>query len=409
MNSRMEKHEANLLRQTPIGRLKWQEDGMRQQILSPCQLKFVLLGMTKNELDEVRRTISLRHASSLKKQELVEKLRVIIPQQATEVFARFDEERYQLAQNLIRSGGILYQPHISPAMAKYLRKNGLIFIGNHKGRKAIIMPEEVVAAFQQAEGPELARKVRRNSQWIRLTQGLLFYYGVLDFTQAKERLEHLTGERINVLEYGNVISAAARCYRQMEDTLSGVASRRVLNPDAIKKEQKARADIAYYPATKEQLLAAGQPDYTEQTPALQEFIHFLWENCHMPSTAAGEIAGTILNRIDEGCTVEELLDDLRGHLHLNSHPMAEALTEKLQELFNHTRRWALKGHTPAEIFRDEAELLQSRPGHSKQPETNLFDIRTGNKVRGNDSCLCGSGKTFKQCCGTRLHCRRSHR
>ncbi|MEN6565496.1 MAG: hypothetical protein ABFC57_04280 [Veillonellales bacterium] len=392
MDTGFEKHAENLMPEAMPSRLKWQADGrperrnswLGQQIISPYQLKIMLLGMTKDELDEVRKNLSVRNASSLKKQKLVERLLVAIPLQASEVFACFDEERYQLAQKLVKSGGIIYQPHISPTLANYLRKHGLIFFGNHNGRKAIIMPEEVAVVFRRAAGPELARKVKRNSQWIRLTQGMLFYYGVLDFTQAKDQLEQLTGEGINILEYVNVISGAIRCYDQMEDTLSGVADSRVLNPNAIKRKQQAIAAIDYYPFDKQQLLQASQPDYKEQTPALHDITSFLCRKCNIPPEVVAEITRNSLVIISEDGTMEELLEYLQECLDVNSAKMIKSLNNKLLDLFNHTRRWTLKGHTKDEVFPGEARFPQAEPLASSQPESYVFDFCTRRKMRRND-------------------------
>lgn len=47
----------------------------------------------------------------------------------------------------------------------------------------ILQPREIIDAFQVLNKQSLQKDVQRNTEWILLTQGLLFYYGVLRFRQ----------------------------------------------------------------------------------------------------------------------------------------------------------------------------------------------------------------------------------
>jgi uncharacterized protein YchJ len=63
------------------------------------------------------------------------------------------------------------------------------------------------------------------------------------------------------------------------------------------------------------------------------------------------------------------------------------------ELYNNTRQWAIKGHTPNELFQEEKEYLKPLPsGPLNIPKSNK-------KVGRNEPCPCGSGKKYKKCCG----------
>ena len=72
------------------------------------------------------------------------------------------------------------------------------------------------------------------------------------------------------------------------------------------------------------------------------------------------------------------------------------------ELYNNTRQWALKGHTPNELFQKEKKFLKPLPEvhfEIRQPIAKVIDLATRTKVGRNDPCPCGSGKKFKNCHG----------
>ena len=64
-------------------------------------------------------------------------------------------------------------------------------------------------------------------------------------------------------------------------------------------------------------------------------------------------------------------------------------------LWNNTRLWILKGHTPLNLRQEEKKHLQPLPAapfaaHSVKAE--VIDLKTRKKVGRNDPCPCGSGK-----------------
>lgn len=48
----------------------------------------------------------------------------------------------------------------------------------HGNQKILFMPLELLDIFKEIDGKELETIVRRNTEWIKLTHGLLYYYGV---------------------------------------------------------------------------------------------------------------------------------------------------------------------------------------------------------------------------------------
>jgi hypothetical protein len=56
---------------------------------------------------------------------------------------------------------------------------GVIFPIQLEGGKGLAVPIEIIEQFHALEGQEFQKLFDRNTEWIHLTQGLLYYNGVI--------------------------------------------------------------------------------------------------------------------------------------------------------------------------------------------------------------------------------------
>jgi uncharacterized protein YecA (UPF0149 family) len=101
------------------------------------------------------------------------------------------------------------------------------------------------------------------------------------------------------------------------------------------------------------------------------------------------------------CSTQDIFKLLENYIEVPDLKIAQILAVLVAEVFNNTRRWELKCHTPYELL--PAEQKRSHPDTAiKSPPVNaanVYNIRTGAKIGRNDPCRC-SGKKYKKCCGT---------
>jgi hypothetical protein len=135
--------------------------------------------------------------------------------------------------------------------------------------------EGIYTSDFQIDDSELENIVQLNTEWIRLTHGLLHYYGVMEVCLVKKKIEELTGEKIDFLEFMKVMSFACDFYGQVRCTSYGYQDDRVFEAKKIVEEHRKRPGVDYYPFTKTQLLKASDPDYVDITPEMNSFISFL--------------------------------------------------------------------------------------------------------------------------------------
>ncbi len=66
----------------------------------PCALSEAISNLTKNEMDKIRKNLTIKNVSALKKSELASELVNILPTLFKVVIYRLDQERYELVKKL---------------------------------------------------------------------------------------------------------------------------------------------------------------------------------------------------------------------------------------------------------------------------------------------------------------------
>jgi hypothetical protein len=374
---------------------KREEEKRWRPIEIPLSLNEGLNRLTKSELDSIRKRLEIKNASSLKKADLIKLLQEKIPASLEQICNKLDHERYRLLRKLVRHGGHMIAPSLEPHQLRFFQENGVIFTGTYAGEKVFVMPQEIVGAFSAVDNTNMQSIISRNTEWIKLTQGMLYYYGFLKLDKLMELLERYTGERLNLLEYLIVMYDAAPYYREVRIDVHGFSNSRVFDPREVLREQQMRKDLDYYPFSKEQLLKAGEPGFVDRNESYKRFVHFLLKNFDMNKEEADGIAEECVYATRIGENPQDLLRFLQSRVEFSNIQTLSAALERIVELMNNTREWFLKGYTSNELFEEEKKAL-----HPLERNGTRTGIQTKEKNVGrNDPCPCGSNKKYKKCCG----------
>lgn len=368
----------------------------------PCSLYDAINGLTKDEMDRIRKNYDFKNLSSLKKAELASELARLIPSKYKKVIYTLDQSRYDFIKIIIRNSGVIPDMGICVSNAEAFIGFSIIFPGMYDDEKVLFIPTELINIFSQIDGIELENIVQRNTEWIRLTHGLLYYYGVMDVWLVKEKVKQLTGQEVDILEFMNVMSFACDFYGQIRCTPYGYQDDRVFDAKKIVEEHRMRPGVDYFPFTRKQLLKAGDPDYVDKTPEMNSFISFILKHYKLSDEDTNEIALQITNMINADSKPTLIIQYLQSWMEFPSFEFVQQLTAKIMELYNNTRQWVLKGHTPNELFQEERKYLKplpSEPFKLDHPDSKVIEMSTRTKVGRNDPCPCGSGKKYKKCCG----------
>ena len=351
---------------------------------------------TKDELDEIRKSLQIKNASSLKKAELIALLHEKIPPLIVLICMEWDDDRFTLLTKIANHGGYIAAPHLKPEQIRYLRASGLIFTGTFNGKKVLAVPEDLIEPVKSLQGhTNLKSTVHRNTEWIKLTKGLLYYYGTLSSAQLKEMVETYTKETLFLPEYLNVIHNANSYQKEIHIDDDGFSDIRVFDPKRVKQEHQMRESLSFYSFTKNQLLKAGEPGFVERNKSYTQLVHFLMQEYKIDQNEADYIVEECVYATRIGDSPNSILEYLRSIFEFESLEDNQALMDLVIHLMNNTREWFLKGHTSAELGSQEKQTLRPLPKNNFNPSKRM----TKEKIGRNDPCPCGSGKKYKKCCG----------
>ena len=381
--------------------MEMKEKELWKKISMPCNLLDLLNGLLKNELEKIRQAYKLEGLSGYKKGELALELARQIPVCFIYFLHSLDQNRYDLIQAIVKNNGFIENPQLSFEQIDFLLYHGIVFPVIYDDKKMLCIPPELVELFINQDGYELKSMVKRNTEWIKLTHGMIYFYGVVSIKLAVKKIRELTGKDVDYVEFYQVMSSACDYYGQADKIPEGFKNDSVFEYEKILGEHNRRPEVGYYPFTKTQLLKAGEPDYVDMTPAMRKFVFFLSNHYELNDEDTKEISMQLIYMINYGSNPMVLIEYLQSWFDIFSLEFLREVAEKLMDVHNGTRQWVLKGYAPDELFKDEKKLLKplSKEPFQFDPKPKLAGSQTKSKTGRNDYCPCGSGKKYKHCCG----------
>lgn len=390
-NDQVTKAVINALNQlkksTEQAREKKQEK-MFQKISFPLTLQKGLSRYTKNQLTKIRRFYDIRGVSNYKKGELQTLLEKKIPLYLESFLQTLDEERFGFLKKIVKNDGMVPCPQLEDHQLDYWLQTGLMFTGEYEGKRVLVIPNEILLRFSEfPESSHLLGIIKRNTEWIKLTQGLLYYYGTLTSSKLMDFLEntYLT-DGFDHFKYFYIMEEAAYYYKNIKIKGNYWSNIRVYDPEIVLEEHKKREGLPYYPFSKEQLLQAGEVDYIERNKSYLDLVNFLTGHLDVDKKKADNLTEECVFATRSGGTPVNVLTFLQHHLVFPDEQTFKELAEKVIKLMNNTREWFLKGYTSEELQKMEEKSLRPLPQKKK-------------KIGRNEKCPCGSNKKYKKCCG----------
>lgn len=369
---------------------------MRDKTIGITTLKEGLSALKVAELHDIRKKLQIKNASSMKKAELIQYLAKVIPIILSNIVSQFDERRLFLIRKIIANNGVMSVNYLDIEELEYVPKTGYMFTGYQNGEQVIMIPAELLPAFEEIiQEEKILTNIKRNTEWIKITRGLLYYYGTVPFDRLVEMVHKYAPIYPDFLDYTNIVYDAMEYYQEIIIDEYGCSILEVINPLSVLEEQASRNSVDFYPFTKKQLIEAGEVGYIEHPTGFTQLVSLLVYEYRMPKQEAVEFAEDCVIHVNLGHHPGQIIQYMQTRLQFESLETAQRFMDTLVVLMNNTRQWFLKGHTSEELFSQEKKSLKPLP--SKKGEVIHFQSRQ--KVGRNDPCPCGSGKKFKKCCG----------
>ncbi|MBP2241810.1 hypothetical protein J2Z40_002382 [Cytobacillus eiseniae] len=368
----------------------------KSKITGIASLKEGLSTLKLADLQSIRKNLQIKNASSLKKAELIQCLAGEIPLHTRTIVSQSDERRILLIKRIIANNGVISVKNVEREEIAQLCKTGFMFTSFQNGNPIVMIPVELLPSLAELVRDEtVLTVVKRNTEWIKITRGLLYYYGIVPHEKLVDLVERHTPIHPDGHAFIQVIFDAMAYYQEIQIDKHGYSYWEVHNPATILKEQASRKSIDYYPFTKKQLLEAGETDYVEQPKGFSQLVSLFKQEYLLPKQEATQLVEDLIIQVKLGDQPGQLLQFLQTQLTFESLEAVERLMNALIPLMNNTREWQLKGYTSEELSAQENKALLPLPDKKGK----VISLQTRQNIGRNDPCPCGSGKKFKKCCG----------
>ncbi len=374
------------------------ESKLWKEISPPFSLGKLLRTLTKDELTAIRQKLEIQGASSLNKAQLISVLEKKIVSSAKKVIQYYVEDQFNILMNVLKYDGT---GHIEMTLEhiEEFKKAGLIFPCILNGNRVLIIPEELKCELWSLEKDvNLQNIIKRNTKWVRLAQGLLYYYGALQTRVLMEMIGTHVGtiELRDTMDFFMVMNNAQDYYGAIKTDVGVFCNSRVFDWRKVLTEHQNRDSLSYYSFTYQQLYQAGGERFVDKNPAYKRFVKFIRENYDISQEEAESLVEECVFAIRIEESFQDIINFLQRHLEIPSFEFMQEFMEHLMFLHNNTRQWNIKGYMPSEL--SQGEKQQTNP--LETPKLRLVVNNDKKNLPGrNEPCACGSGKKYKKCCG----------
>ena len=232
----------------------------------------------------------------------------------------------------------------------YFIERGILFPCKVDGKKVVVMPSELVLLFNDRELLKDNSLFKRNTEWIRLTVGLLYSYGTLTYDELERLVISYSENQMASSDMIDVIYEAANYYDEFNIDADGLISHeQVIDPDAIRQEWAMRPGLELYPFTKQQILKASEPEYVERNIHYTSLLRYVQSHYEIDREEAEFMIDDCVEAIKNGDSMTDIIESVQDHIEMPSLKTVSDFTNLLVPLMNSTRQWVIKGYSPNEL------------------------------------------------------------
>ncbi|OKZ88057.1 SEC-C metal-binding domain-containing protein [Clostridium sp. 29_15] len=352
----------------------WKESDGEQTLAA------LLEKMTKDELVKVAKKYDVKGITSLKKAEVVERIREVIIKNVDLMINSLEETSIKFLQELINYGGVKKYQCDLLINSNFLRNRGIVFTASINGELYVILPEELRVLLKEKITKDVMAASREKSDLIKAIAGSTYYYGVVSYSAIREILEstfntEVTDEKIKELVligeelgYDYVIEEDGLCHIDVENSNK-----------IVKLQKKNKKNICKF--DKKTLIKAGVPDFMEEHKSGKNLQRTLGEMFIIDKEILKDEMDSFTISIKNEMPMEKSINLFLDAYEIDNEEEKNIFAYELEHLAKSIKRWSLNGYSENEITKLEQRVVN--------------EVKIGR----NDPCLCGSKKKYKKCCG----------
>lgn len=341
-------------------------------------------------LKKMAKAWKLKGYTKMKKEELEVNLGVVLceEEKIAEVFCLLDKKKWNLFESISKVECIEVDEK-AKAPITFMENLGIVYKFTYEKADYATIPQEVKRAYENAAKTEFNAKRQRISLIDDYANSAMALYGLIKINDFIELFNEQNSDIINFEEAFavlNIFSDNEAEYCVFKDYIVSRAFEENDFEDAERFASIIYSMPRYVPSRAEFLKYANY-DYYEITPQITALKKYLVDKMNIEEFVAQLIVDEIHHLSAVQAKPQEFVDVFNKYKIITKEEQVYELMNLVLEVSNNTRLVGNHGYTQAEIAEMNGEVISK-----KMPAVST-------KVGRNESCICGSGKKYKKCCG----------
>ncbi|WP_411842678.1 SEC-C metal-binding domain-containing protein [Salinicoccus sp. HZC-1] len=329
-----------------------------------------------NDLKQMARTISLKHFSKLKKDELIEA--IIEKQKETETaayaYCYIDDESFKnwkAAANNDRKAP--YQ--LEEVFGLYIM--GYAFEEKDKEDQYFIT-DTVKNLFDAVDTEENKEKRITVQRKLNLIRASLHLYGIVSFEQLIHLFKKYYDMNMSVEEITQFLEESPYDITLDQENQEIVIDD--MNDDQYQMVRKLQGARPYYEPEFAKFIKFSNPNFIDESEHHARLKEWIAKNADVSEEQYHNVYISLLQLIMKGAKQDEIIQYLMSlGVEFKDVDDQRAFFDNIAGIVNNTRHFKFRGHKESEL----------------KSKTIVREVKVGR----NDPCPCGSGRKYKKCCG----------
>jgi len=322
------------------------------------EYKKLLMDFTKEELTEIRKKWGFSGLSQLNKEDLAESLVELIPEELEDWVFSLTEEIYSPLKTLSHYNEGFYlidKSDVGTTLIGALQDYGLICAYWDEKDVQIYMPDLISEKLQDLiqNNIDLKEKVYYNSNLIKMTTGILIYYGIVEIDDVIRKINQLDEYNLEKDWYVEVLAEYSKSLGMIEVAGDEIYLSMIESPELIKEERSKRPDISTYQIDFDEIWYANDYLYPEPNEEVQRFMDFLKNEIDLRGRNFNTVLIITYFELNNLTDIDIVMSNIADFIGLS---INNKIYQKYKKLFRtmawNLHYWTLKARTPSELQRE---------------------------------------------------------
>lgn len=342
--------------------------------------------LTKNEIEDINYNLNLSVNTTGTKAKTAAEMAPYIQEFIKGWLTSSVEDQIALYDHFVEHEGITDGINNEDARLDYLMGIGVINCGvkdDDKDKLYWYMPDEILEIYKAMKSDTYTDMVRMNDEIMRLSAGLVHYYGAIDYDSLFKKIKEYTeNDELEFAAFMQIMLNGGMWYNNVQGSPQCLFMGGVIEPDTLLKEQR-NCDFEFAEIPYDKAYEAGDPNYIESTPEFRAMAQYLMSEFKLDLMESAGIMNNIFYMVQNMVPLDQSIQYIVEETFNKGINHSDEAMQKLNELLNAYNEtlpsWRLRGHTVQELKEKKAAKKAEKKAAKQAKHGKVVDLESYRK------------------------------